>query len=143
MVLIDDNDYDTYFLKRICRLAKLKNPILTADNGDTGIELLRTLISGGVVPALISTDLEMPDHDGFEVIEWVRSQTVLAEVPIVVVSGTIGEANVKRAMDLGAAAFFDKPPSVPEVLSVGARIAPELRFEPASSESFDALVQKV
>lgn len=65
-------------------------------------------------------DLNMPDIGGFEVIEFVRSQDKLRDLPILVVT-TRGDESVRvRAMQSGASGFVTKP-FTPEALGAEVR----------------------
>ena len=54
-------------------------------------------------------DLNMPDIGGFEVIEFVRCQVKLKDLPILVVTTRDDEASKVRAVQAGASAFMTKP----------------------------------
>ena len=54
-------------------------------------------------------DLNMPDIGGFEVIEFVRCQDKLKDLPILVVTTRGDEGSKVRAFELGASAFMTKP----------------------------------
>jgi two-component system chemotaxis response regulator CheY len=58
---------------------------------------------------LVFLDLNMPDIGGFEVVEFVRSQDKLKELPIIVVTTRGEEATRTRALSLGASRFMTKP----------------------------------
>lgn len=58
---------------------------------------------------LMFLDLNMPDIGGFEVVEFVRSQDTLKELPIIVVTTRGEEATRTRALALGASRFMTKP----------------------------------
>lgn len=60
-------------------------------------------------PTVIVIDLNMPHMDGFEILQQLKSESFLHSIPIIVVSSAPSCANIKRAMDLKAAAFFRKP----------------------------------
>ena len=81
-----------------------------------GKEAVRYLESsdGNQVCALL-TDLQMPNMNGFELLEWLRSSTRYAALPVVVLSGDSDPATPKRALRLGANAYFSKPYSPAEV----------------------------
>jgi CheY-like chemotaxis protein len=57
----------------------------------------------------IITDLNMPQMDGFELIERVRAAVPVIYVPIIVVSGDSDPATPDRVRRLGADAYFAKP----------------------------------
>ncbi len=64
---------------------------------------------------VVVLDLNMPDIGGFEVLEFVRSQDRLKQIPIVVVTTRGDETSRTRALEAGATRFLTKPFS-PDVL---------------------------
>jgi len=58
---------------------------------------------------LVVLDLNMPDIGGFEVVEFVRGQDQLRQLPIIVVTTRGDETSKKRALDSGASRFMTKP----------------------------------
>src|SRR5690349_105888 len=69
---------------------------------------------------LVFLDLNMPDINGIEVLEFVRGQERLRALPIVVVTTRGDEASRARAMAAGASSFMTKP-FTPEGLLAEAR----------------------
>ncbi len=65
--------------------------------------------------ALIVTDLNLPEGHGFDLIQWVRSEPVFRDVPVVVISGDSRSDAAETSMRLGANAFFTKPFSPAEI----------------------------
>ena len=60
-------------------------------------------------PDLILLDLMMPDMSGLEVLEYLRSDTDLCSIPVVVVTAWGHAAVQTRCLELGAKGFFSKP----------------------------------
>ena len=60
-------------------------------------------------PALVLLDIDLPDGSGLEVLELMRSQPRLAEVPVLVVSAAADEELLAEARAMGAAASLLKP----------------------------------
>jgi putative two-component system response regulator len=67
-------------------------------------------------PDLILLDLIMPDVDGFEVLEALRSDGSERFLPIVVLTGDESEEAKARALEVGATDFLVKPVSQTEAL---------------------------
>jgi two-component system, chemotaxis family, chemotaxis protein CheY len=67
--------------------------------------------------ALLVLDLNMPDIGGFEVIEFVRGQDKLKELPILVVTTRGDESSRSRALAAGASRFLTKPFSPDAILA--------------------------
>jgi DNA-binding response OmpR family regulator len=57
-------------------------------------------------PNLVLLDLMMPDMDGWQVCEAIRS---FSQVPIIVFSALGKSKEIARAMDLGANLYLEKP----------------------------------
>jgi two-component system chemotaxis response regulator CheY len=91
----------------------------------SGLEAIERLSLGTF--DLMFLDLNMPDIGGFEVVEFVRSQDQLKELPIVVVTTRGEEATRTRALQLGASSFMTKPFNPEQIVSelralLGARL---------------------
>jgi DNA-binding response OmpR family regulator len=69
-------------------------------------------------PDLIILDLGLPAGDGFVVLDRFRTNTYLAMVPVVVVSGRPVRGNQERALKAGARAFVQKPWNDDELLAL-------------------------
>jgi two-component system, chemotaxis family, chemotaxis protein CheY len=65
---------------------------------------------------LVVLDLNMPDINGYEVIEFVRGQDKLKALPIVVVTTRGDDDSKARALGAGASRFLTKPFSPEEIL---------------------------
>jgi len=87
---------------------------VTAANGKEALAYLR---NGGVVHVIL-LDLRMPVMDGWTFRREQRRDPAIADIPVVVLSG----ADAEHAPELAAAAWFDKPVSVSQVISVIPRL---------------------
>lgn len=58
---------------------------------------------------LIITDINMPDINGLELINFVRNNPRYVSIPIIIVSTERSEEDKKRGMALGATAYVTKP----------------------------------
>jgi two-component system, sensor histidine kinase and response regulator len=92
--------------------------VLQASDGQEAMSMMQSL-----KPSLIVTDLLMPIMDGFDFIREIRSDESLACVPILVFSAMPEEENRKKALDLGANEFINKPSTLEEFLNVAIKLA--------------------
>ena len=67
------------------------------------------------VPDVIALDIGMPGGTGLEVLKKLQQNPRTGQIPVVVVSGSISEADEAQVTELGASAFLRKPVA-PEVL---------------------------
>ena len=66
---------------------------------------------------LVFLDLNMPDIGGIEVLEFVRGQDELKDIPIVVVTTRGDETSRERSLAVGASSFMTKPFTPADILS--------------------------
>jgi two-component system KDP operon response regulator KdpE len=60
-------------------------------------------------PGLVVLDLGMPGGDGFLVLQRMKSNILLRDIPVIVLSARDPEGNRGKALAAGAAAYFQKP----------------------------------
>lgn len=108
ILLIDDNKYllDVFVIRLTMTLKNYK--ILTARNGKRGIEIMKT------VPVdFVLTDLDMPEMDGYQFIEY--AQAHFPAIPVYAMSNDCSPATGERLRLLGIAECIEKPFLVEEV----------------------------
>ncbi len=85
--------------------------LATAQNGRAGIEAVQEAL-----PDLIICDINMPEMDGYGVLESLRSNPRTREVPFVFLTARSGRADQRQGMEMGADDFLTKPFTVDELL---------------------------
>lgn len=60
-------------------------------------------------PALVLLDVMMPGIDGHEVCRWIRAQPDLQATRVVLVSASVGAAEIEQGLAAGADECFTKP----------------------------------
>ena len=60
-------------------------------------------------PDLVLLDLKLPRLDGFEVLQWIRTNPGTLSLPVVVLAGSSFRADIRRALELGANSYAAKP----------------------------------
>ncbi len=80
-------------------------------DGQAGLEAARRLL-----PDLLLLDMGVPLMNGTQVLEQLRADPVLAEIPCVVISANAMQADIQRALDAGCRDYITKPYSIDRVL---------------------------
>ena len=86
--------------------------ILTADNGEIGLEL--TLKN---IPNIIISDLMMPKMDGIEMCKRIKNDINTSHIPVIILTAKSGLENEKEGLETGADDFVVKPFNI-EVLKL-------------------------
>jgi len=82
--------------------------VLTADNGMEAIKLLSQ-----EKPDIILLDLMMPIMDGFKVLQVIKTDPKLSDIPVLVFSAKGQPEEVEKALNLGAAGYIVKATTKP------------------------------
>lgn len=108
ILLVEDDPNDQVLIRRAFTKAKLVNPVHLARDGDEAVAWLECCDE--IPPALVLLDLKLPRRSGLEVLEWLRSRPgALGRTPIVVLTSSRENQDVKRAYELGANSYLVKP----------------------------------
>jgi adenylate cyclase len=102
LLVADDNKVNRLLLIR--NLEQQGHRVSTAENGAVALDMLRREHFD-----LLLLDMEMPEMDGFQVMEQLRADRVLRELPVIVTSSLEGVSNVVRCIELGAEDYLPKP----------------------------------
>ncbi|HEX2541370.1 MAG TPA: adenylate/guanylate cyclase domain-containing protein [Caldimonas sp.] len=102
LLVADDNKVNRLLLTRSLELQG--HTVASAPNGRVALEMLR---AGGF--DLLLLDMEMPEMNGFEVLEQLIADRALRDLPVIVTSSLEGLANVVRCIELGAEDYLPKP----------------------------------
>jgi len=102
VLIADDNKVNRLLLSRSVEL--LGHRVMLAENGRIALEKLQSEPFD-----LLLLDIEMPELDGFAVLEQLKADPQLREMPVIVTSSVEGLDNVVRCINLGAEDYLHKP----------------------------------
>ncbi len=101
-LIVDDSLSVRKFVSSV--LERNNYTTILAEDGPDALDELKTSEFD-----IIITDLEMPKMQGFELIEKIREQDKLKDVPIVILTGKAAKENKEQGLKLGANAYIVKP----------------------------------
>lgn len=106
ILLVEDLNPDAILLREALRDAGLADDLVLAQDGQEALDIL---LGGGPLPQLLLLDLNLPKLSGREVLDRVRAEPRLQELPIVVLTTSISAADVAFAYSHRANAYVRKP----------------------------------
>ena len=102
ILVVDDSPTIRKFISIALKIKGYE--IISASDGMEALELLPNDKID-----LVITDLNMPNIDGFNLIERIRSNENFLNTPIIVMSNLSDSEDIERAMQLGANSYIIKP----------------------------------
>jgi PAS domain S-box-containing protein len=128
-VLVVDDDRDTRDLLQAA-LEQRGFAVVLTSSGKRALTLARQ-----EHPNLILLDLKLPGMDGYEVLQRLKGMPETAEIPVVVITGSLTDEELKqqKLLSLGAARFMTKPFAVDDlVYEIGVLVTNRSLVEPVS-----------
>lgn len=102
LLIVDDNELNRDMLTR--RLERLGYKVSCTENGGEALEKMRTESFD-----LLLLDIIMPVMDGFEVLEKLKAEPSLREIPVIVLSASDQLDHVVKCIQMGAEDYLSKP----------------------------------
>jgi adenylate cyclase len=103
LLVVDDNEDNRFTLTQRLKREGYDN-VVCAVNGREALDLMTSRSFD-----LVLLDITMPELDGFEVLERVKSDTTLRDTPVVMISAIDEIESVARCIRLGADDYLGKP----------------------------------
>lgn len=114
ILLVEDNMDDAEMTIRALRKKSLANRLIHLKDGEEALDFLYGTgkYAGrdiNMKPRLILLDLKMPKVDGMEVLEKVKSNSLTKTIPVVVLTSSKEDPDLKKCYELGANSYIVKP----------------------------------
>jgi CheY-like chemotaxis protein len=114
LLVVEDSDEDFEMLELALRKHQLPNPLVRFDDGAEALDYLfrrgrYCQASSSPRPALLLLDLNLPDTDGREVLEAIRSHSELKRLPVVVFTTSNSPKDMLYCYSLGINGYSLKP----------------------------------
>jgi CheY-like chemotaxis protein len=109
ILLIEDDEYLRLLIERFLKSEGFN--VLTAENGFIGLVLAKEQ-----KPDLIVCDIKMPVLDGYGVLENLRKDLKIGNIPVFFISFYADEEMIERAYQLGVNDYLKKPLDLNELL---------------------------
>jgi CheY-like chemotaxis protein len=112
LLYIEDNPGNIMLMQRILA-QRTSLELVTAINGKQGLTM-----AAEMQPALILTDISLPDIDGFEVFKRLQNNPQLKEIPVIALSGNVMPEDINNGLEQGFTAYLAKPVNIGALLQL-------------------------
>ncbi len=114
ILLVEDNPHDAELTIRALKKRNLANHLIVAEDGAEALDFI--FARGKYIqrdislsPKVILLDLKLPKVNGLEVLRSIKSHPQTDSIPVVVVTSSAEDPDIKAAYELGANSYVVKP----------------------------------
>lgn len=107
LIVEDNEDVRKYIWEKLSDLYT----ILEAENGREGLQIAREKI-----PDLVISDVMMPEMDGYELCQHLKTDDLTSHIPVILLTARAGDADKLTGLETGADAYLIKPFNSRELL---------------------------
>jgi CheY-like chemotaxis protein len=124
ILIVEDSPADARMLRMALERRDATIDTLVLEDGARAIRYFSSYRGDGEVPPcdLIVLDLNLPRVSGFEVLEFLKADSELMKIPVVVLSGSSSQEDIERSYSAGANSYLCKPTGIDEVFDMAAQL---------------------
>lgn len=106
ILLVEDNIIEILKLKRAIEYLGINHEVLEAENGEIALDSIK---QEEINPDIVLLDLNMPKMNGLEFLAIVRNDESMRHLPIIILSTSNNNRDLKEAYKLGVSGYILKP----------------------------------
>ena len=118
ILLVEDDENDIFFFERAFEQAAIGRPLHVVRDGGEAIRYFSGDWTRFPLPWLIILDLNLPRKHGLEVLAWIRASAPDPVVPVIVLTSSMSDVEIREAYRLGANSFLNKPSQPQQLVEV-------------------------
>lgn len=111
ILVVDDNPGDVRLVVETLKEGTLEHKISVAYDGEEALQFLHKegRYAGAPTPEIVLLDLKLPKKSGLEVLSEMRKKDELKEIPVIVLTSSEAESDIKEAYSSLANCYVTKP----------------------------------
>lgn len=120
ILLVEDNEGDIFLVTEALEEGKIVNKISVARDGKEALDFLNKTgkFENEELPDLILLDVNLPKKNGHEVLEYIKEQDSLKQIPVIMLTTSSSEKDILMSYKNHANCFITKPVDVDNFLKV-------------------------
>lgn len=106
VLLVEDDPDDQVLIRKSLRDSRLLNRVVVCSDG---VEALECLATAEELPQLVLLDINLPRMNGHELLRRVRAQERTRLLPVVILTSSREERDVREGYEAGCNSYVQKP----------------------------------
>jgi two-component system response regulator len=145
VLLVDDSPEDVQLILHALQKAVPRDQVAVSNSGEDALDFLfarnaHAAREGAEQPRIILLDLNLPRMPGLEVLRQLRANDATRMLPVVVISASVEQRDIRNAMNTGANSYVRKSldfARLSDAITLMAHYWLELNISPPSGAHFD------
>ncbi len=114
LVIVEDNPNDAELIRRVFRKHNMANQVILLKDGAEALDFFfppdgsASGVANGVLRVIL-LDLKLPKVDGIEILRRLKSDERTRSIPVVILTSSTEQRDLKDAYDLGVNSYVAKP----------------------------------
>ena len=122
ILVVEDNPADVRLLQEVFNEVSANITLRIANDGAEGLEMISTRNGRTHQPDLVLLDLNLPKISGHEVLASIKRNPSTCCIPVIVLTSSRAEADIKLAYQSHANAYLRKPSTLDGLISAARQI---------------------
>lgn len=120
ILLAEDNPGDVRLFTEALNSRNIKFDLSLAEDGQKALAMIQRVAAEDPAnsPDIIVLDVNLPKHNGDEVLRQLRAEPRLRGIPVVMLTSSESPADQARAVELGADLYIRKPSDLQELMDI-------------------------
>jgi two-component system, chemotaxis family, response regulator Rcp1 len=120
ILLVEDNPADVGLVEEALKEAKILHELSVVEDGVQALEFLHQTgdFTDASLPDIIFLDLNLPRKNGREVLEEIKNDTELRQIPVLVLTSSEADEDIMKAYHSHANCFITKPPDLDSFIKI-------------------------
>jgi len=121
ILLVEDNPADVKLIKEALGSADIPFTLSHVTNGEAALDYIyqREPFKAVLRPDLIILDLNLPKIKWHEVLSEIKKDEKLKAIPVIILTSSISEADIRKSYELFANTYFVKRTDLTEIFAMG------------------------
>lgn len=125
IVVVEDSPSDIELLMRVFKKHNVLNNVVFLKDGEEALGYFKSIKNGngnGIKPKLVLLDLKLPKVGGVEVLKKIKSDKITKEIPVIILTGSQEDRDLKDSYDSGVTDYIIKPLTFKDLAKVASNL---------------------
>jgi len=111
LLLVEDNEGDIVLTREALESKNIPRKLYVCKNGIEAIQFLENILQSAKheLPEMIILDINLPRKNGHEVLSFIKNNPSLSHIPVVILTTSSSESDIKLAYQNKAKSYITKP----------------------------------